>query len=342
MMDLSTAYLGLPLRSPIVASSGPLTGRLEPLRQLEDAGIAAVVLPSLFEEQVVHDEVQTAELFSLGAGGNPEATSYFPDLADVESVTDRHVRHVEEARRTVEVPVIASLNGSTPGGWVRYAHLLVEAGADAIELNLYRVAASLDVPGSRVEDEEVELVAAIAATLTVPLAIKVSPYYSAFGHMATRLVEAGADGLVLFNRFYQPDIDPTTRRVVPSLELSTPAELRLPLRWTAMLHGRLDTSLAITSGVHGGLDVARALLAGADVAMMTSALMIHGPDHVRTVEEDLVGWAADFDVASVAELRGSASQRHVRDPELFERANYIEGLVDYTNTFASAQGTGPW
>ena len=341
-MDLSTTYLGLELRSPLVASSGPLTGRVETLRQLADAGIAAVVLPSLFEEQVVHDELQTSELFGLGAGGNPEATSYFPDLADVESVADRYLRHVEEAKAALDVPVVASLNGGSPGGWVRYARLLEEAGADAIELNLYRVAADPDVSGAQVEAEELGLVASVRDVVDVPVAVKVGPYYSAFAHMAGRLVEAGADGLVLFNRFYQPDIDPMSRRVVPALELSSPSELRLPLRWTALLHGRIDASLALTTGIHAGLDAARAILAGSDVAMMTSALLRHGPSHVRTVEDGLVAWAREFGATSIGQLRGSASQQHVRDPEAFERANYVGGLVDYANSFSSSRGSGPW
>jgi dihydroorotate dehydrogenase (fumarate) len=341
-MDLTTTYLGLTLRSPLVASSGPFTGRLDGLRALDEAGIGAVVLPSLFEEQVVHDEVQSTELFSLGAGGNPETDTYFPDLDTYETFTDRYLRHLAEAKDTVTVPVIASLNGTTPGGWVTYARLLQDAGADAIELNLYRVAGDPEVSGEQVEAEQLELIASLADTLEVPLAVKVGPSYTAFGNVAQRMVAAGADGLVLFNRFYQPDLDPLERRVVPAIELSTSSELRLPLRWIAMLHGRVDASLALTTGVHTGLDAARALLAGADVAMMTSALLRHGPGHVTTVQDELVTWAAGFGVSAVAELRGSVSQQHVRHPELFERANYIEGLISYANTFSSAQGDGPW
>lgn len=340
-MDLSTTYLGLGLRSPIVASAGPLTGRLETLRALEDAGIAAVVLPSLFEEQVVHDELSVAAMYETGEGGNPEAAGYFPDLEGFETVADRYLRHVEDAKRTVGVPVIGSVNGTTPGGWSRYARLIQDAGADAIELNLYEMAAEA-LPGEAVEREQLELVADVAGSLTVPLAVKVGPYYSSFANMAVRLVDAGADGLVLFNRFYQPDIDPATRRVEPSLELSSPGELRLPLRWIATLHGRLTASLAATSGVHSGADVAKALLAGADVAMMTSALLRYGPGHVADVESALRAWAAEFEYESVEQLRGSADHRNVADPSGFERANYIEALTDYANTFHSAQGGGPW
>lgn len=341
-MDLSTTYMGLELRSPLVASAGPLTSRPDSLRALEDAGVAAVVLPSLFEEQVVHDELSTAEMFDMGDGANPEAMSYFPDLANFETIADRYLRHVEEARRAVGVPVIASLNGVSPGGWTRYARLLQDAGANALELNLYRVAADIDTSGAQVESEQLELVAAVDGVLMVPLAVKVSPYYSAFGHFAAGLVDAGADALVLFNRFYQPDLSPVTRDVSPSLELSTPAELRLPLRWIGLLHGRVGADLAATTGIHSGIDAAKALLAGATVTMMTSALLRNGPGHVRTVEEELVAWGGQYEYESVAQLRGSASQRHISDPSAFERANYIEGLVDFASTFASAQGHGPW
>jgi len=331
--DLTTMYLGLPLRSPLVASSGPLTARLDSLRALEQAGIAAVVLPSLFEEQVEHEDMQAAGLGDLGADSNPEATSYFPDLAVHESVVDRYLRHVEEAKAVLSIPVLASLNGESPGGWVRYARLLEIAGADALELNLYGIAADIDVTGREVEDEQMMLVALVRESISIPLAVKIGPYYSALGNQAARFVEAGADGLVLFNRFYQPDIDPQTRKVAPALVLSSSAELRLPLRWTAILSGRVEASLAVSTGVHTGADAARCLLAGADVAMMTSALLENGPDHVATVEHELVEWAVASGFESVAQLRGSVSQRHVADPSAFERANYMAALIGFTNSF---------
>jgi dihydroorotate dehydrogenase (fumarate) len=341
-MDLSTTYMGLRLRSPIVASAGPLTSTIDGLRALEDAGVAAVVLPSLFEEQVVHDELSTTELFAMGDGSNPEASSYFPDLQRFETVADRYVRHVEDARRALGIPVIASLNGASPGGWARYARLLQDAGADALELNLYRVAADVDTPGAQIESEQLELVRTVDRVMLIPLAVKVGPYYSAFANFADGLVDAGADALVLFNRFYQPDLSPDSRQVVPSLELSTPHELRLPLRWIGLLHGRVPADLAATTGIHSGIDAAKVLLAGATVTMMTSALLRNGADHVRVVEDELVAWAEQHEYDSVAQLRGSASQRHVADPAAFERANYIEVLVDYASTFTSAQGHGPW
>ena len=321
--DLSTTYLGLQLRSPLVASAGPLTARIDSLRALEQAGVAAVVLPSVFEEQIEYEDMEADRLSDFGTDSNPEASGYFPDLGEYESVADRYVRHIEEAKKALSIPVVASLNGVSPGGWVRYARLLERAGADALELNLYGVTADIDVTGREVEDSQVELVDLVKSSLSIPLAVKIGPYYSSLGHQAVRIVEAGADGLVLFNRFYQPDIDPRTRKVTPALELSSSAELRLPLRWTAILSGRVQASLAVTTGVHTGADVARCLLAGADVAMMTSALLLNGPEHVGTVERELVAWAAESGFESVAQLRGSVSQRHVADPSAFERATCI-------------------
>jgi dihydroorotate dehydrogenase (fumarate) len=333
VFDLATTYLGLPLRSPLVASSGPLTARLDSLRALEQAGIAAVVLPSLFEEQVEYEDLEADRLSGLGADSNPEASGYFPDLGEYESVADRYLRHIEEAKRAVSIPVLASLNGVSPGGWLRYARLIEDAGADALELNLYEIAADIKISGREIEDAEVELVTQVKESISIPLSVKISPYYSALGHQAARIAEAGADGLVLFNRFYQPDIDPGTRKVAPALVLSSSAELRLPLRWTAILSGRVDASLAVTTGVHTGADVARCLLAGADVAMMTSALLENGPGHVAVVERELVGWAVESGFQSVAQLRGSVSQRHVADPSAFERANYMAALTGFTSSF---------
>ena len=331
--DLGTTYLGLPLRSPLVASSGPLTARIDSLRALEQAGIAAVVLLSLFEEQVEYEDLESDRLSGLGADSNPEASGYFPDLGDYESVADRYLRHIEEAKRAVSIPVLASLNGVSPGGWLRYARLIEDAGADALELNLYEIAADIKISGREIEDAEVDLVSQVKESISIPLAVKIGPYYSALGHQAARIIEAGADGLVLFNRFYQPDIDPQTRKVAPALVLSTPAELRLPLRWTAILSGRVDASLAVSTGVHSGADLARCLLAGASVAMMTSALLEHGPDHVGAVERELVSWAVESGFESVAQLRGSVSQRHVADPSAFERANYMATLTGFTSSF---------
>jgi dihydroorotate dehydrogenase (fumarate) len=340
-VDLSTTYLGLPLRTPLVASPGPLTGRLEPLQALEDNGIAAVVLPSLFEEQVAHDELEADALFDLGADANPEATSYFPDLHGYASVGERYLQHVRDASELLSVPVIGSLNGATPGGWVTYARRIADAGADALELNLYEVVADFDATPDQIESAQLTLVEQVSDSIAIPLAVKVGPYYTAFAQMARRLVDAGADALVLFNRFYQPDIDPDTLQARPSLELPRSSEIRLPLRWTAILAGRLDTSLAVTSGVHGAQDVARALLAGADVAMMTSVLIDQGPLHIGVVEQDLARWVREKGYRSVTQLKGSMSHRNVADPSAFERANYIGTLTRYANTFHAGWGFGP-
>jgi dihydroorotate dehydrogenase (fumarate) len=341
-VDLSTTYLGIQLRTPLVASPGPLTGRLEPLQALEDNGVSAVVLPSLFEEQVAHDELEASALFDLGADANPEATSYFPDLADYASVGERYLRHVRDAKELLSVPVIGSLNGVTPGGWVTYASRIADAGADALELNLYHVVADVDATAEQIESQQLTLVERIRRSIDIPLAVKVGPYYTAFAGMARRLVDAGADGLVLFNRFYQPDIDPETLQIRPWLDLSRRSELRLPLRWIAILSGKVKASLALTSGVHRAADVARGLLAGADVTMMTSALIDQGPLHVATVEADLATWVRDMGYTSVTELKGSVSMRAVADPAAFERANYIGTLVNYSNSFHDGWGFNPY
>jgi dihydroorotate dehydrogenase (fumarate) len=330
-VDLRTRYLGLELRSPLVASASPLTGELDGLRRLEDAGVAAAVLPSLFEEQLTHDQVELDRLLETTSEHVGEAQSYFPELEDYNTGPFTYLQRIEQAKRTVAIPVIASLNGVTPGGWVRHAERMQDAGADALELNLYSVATDPRVGAAELEARYLELVAAVRAAVTVPLAVKLSPFFTALANMAVRVVEAGADGLVLFNRFYQPDLDLDSLDVVPRLVLSTSEELRLPLRWMAILRGQVRASLAATTGVHTGLDAAKVLLAGADVAMMTSALLRHGPGHVRTVERELVAILAERDYDSVAQLRGSMSRSSMPDPEGFERANYMRTLMSWSS-----------
>jgi len=329
--DLRTRYLGLELRSPLVASASPLTGELDGLRRLQDAGAAAAVLPSLFEEQLTHDQVELDRLLETTSEHVGEAQSYFPELEDYNTGPFAYLQRIEQAKRAVAIPVIASLNGVTPGGWVRHAERMQDAGADALELNLYSVATDPRVGATELEARYLELVAAVRAAVTVPLAVKLSPFFTALANIAVRIVEAGADGLVLFNRFYQPDLDLDSLDVVPRLVLSTSEELRLPLRWIAILRGQVRASLAATTGVHTGLDAAKVLLAGADVAMMTSALLRHGPGHVRTVERELTAILAEREYDSVAQLRGSMSRSSMPDPAGFERANYMRTLMSWSS-----------
>lgn len=331
MIDLSTRYLGLRLRTPIVASAGPLTGQLASLRALEAGGVGAVVLPSLFAERATQEAGQLHEYFETGAERPPGAATYGPALGG-ETAGEAYVRLVQEAKAALRIPVIASLNGVTPGGWTNHARQLQDAGADALELNVYRVVADQQVPGAQVEVELCRLVAAVRAVIAIPLAVKVGPFFTSFAHVAQALVSAGADGLVLFNRFYQPDIDVDALAVRPRLVLSTSEDLRLPLRWIAILHGRVHASLAATTGVHTDVDVAKALLAGADVTMMTAALLQHGPGYVRTVERGLARWATAYGYDSVEQLRGSVSQRAVSDPSAFERANYLQSLESWSRS----------
>ncbi len=329
--DVTTRYLGLELSSPVVASASPLTGRLDTVAAIVDAGAAAVVLPSLFEEEILQEEVELNRALEAGSEHFAEALDYFPDVVDIAHAGDRYVTRLAETRAAVQVPVIASLNATTPGGWVRYATELSDAGADAIELNLYNVAADSTQSGSDVEAAQLELVEAIRAAVDVPLAVKLSPYFSSLAHFAHQLVVAGADGLVLFNRFYQPDIDLDEMEVVPRLDLSSRWELRLPLRWTAILSPRLvDTSIAVTSGVETGIDVAKAVAVGADVAMTTSSLLRYGPKHVRTVIDGLAAWLDEHEYESVDQLRGSMSHTHTADPSAFERAQYFAVLHSWS------------
>jgi len=318
MIDLHSRYLGLDLRSPLVASSSPLTGTLDGLRRLESAGAGAVVLPSLFEEELT------------GEADRPIAGTDRPDGAGYGAGLSAYLSLVDQAKTELSIPVIASLNGVTRGGWVRHAAQLEQAGADALELNIYYISTSPGHSATDVELRYADLVRAVRTAVRIPLAVKLSPYFSALANMARLVVEARADGLVLFNRFYQPDLDIEALAVIPGLELSTSAELRLPLRWIAILHGHLGgTSLAASSGVHTAQDVVKALLAGADVAMMTSALLRNGPDHLANVEAGLRDWLAAHGHTSPDQLRGRLSQRSLRDPRAWERANYLQTLASF-------------
>lgn len=327
-VDLWTRYLGLELRSPIVASAAPHNAEPEMARRLERAGVGAIVLPSLFEEEILAEEIQLARSLEQGTEVFAEALSYFPAVQSFEGTADRYLSALTGVKASVAVPVIASLNAGSVGGWVTHARRIEDAGADALELNLYHVAADPRLSAAAMEDRDLELIAAVRASIEIPLAVKLSPFYSAFANFASAATSVGADGLVMFNRFYQPDLDLELIEVVPRLELSQPWEMRLPVRWIAILRPQLDpdVSLAATSGAHSGADVAKGLLVGADVVMMTSALLRHGPEHVALVETELRDWMEAHDYRSVTELRGSASAAMVEDPSAFERANYMATL----------------
>ena len=332
-IDLTTTYLGLKLKNPIAASCSPLTGQLDSLKRLEDGGVSLVTLPSLFEEQIEREELELARLQDFGADGFAEALNYFPEMQEYNTGPDRYLELIQQAKTSLGVPVVASLNGHTNGGWLRYAKMYEEAGADAIELNVYLIATDPDVDGATVEARYVDLVSQVAKSVSIPVAVKVGPYFSSMAHMARQLQEAGAKGLVLFNRFMQPDIDLETLSVKPALELSTSAEVRLPLRWIAILSGRVQLSLAANSGIHDVADVLKVLLAGANLASVTSVLLKRGPTHVTTLLAELKQWLAENEYESVQQLQGSVSQRHVEDPAQFERANYMKAIVNYTSSY---------
>ncbi|QGG95666.1 dihydroorotate dehydrogenase-like protein [Actinomarinicola tropica] len=328
-MDLTTRYLGLDLRTPIVASASPLNGHVDSALQVEAAGAAAIVMPSLFEEEIVHEEVELTRALEAGSEHFAEALDYFPDVDDAYmTTTDRYLATLESLAARCEVPVIASLNATSPGGWTWHASLLERAGAAALELNLYHLAADPTLDATAMEHRDLQIVEAVRTAVSIPVAVKLSPHYSAMANFAARVVDAGADGLVLFNRFYQPDLDLESLEVVNRVELSHPGEMRLPLRWMAILRPQLgpDVSLALTTGVHSGTDVVKALMSGADVAMLTSALLRNGASHLRTVESQLVAWLEDHEYESTDQLRGSATTATSGDAAAFERTNYVQVL----------------
>lgn len=328
-MDLTTTYMGLALRNPLIASASPLNRELSNLRALEDHGAGAVVLPSLFEEEVLTERRELdlcAE--ALPASGFAQAQTYFPSYAR-QLGAERYLELVGHAKGALGIPVIASLNCMTPGAWVEYARGLESAGADAIELNVYFIPADLTTSSREVEQQYLDILAAVRATVTIPIAVKLGPYFSAFGAMARALADGGANALVLFNRFYQPDVDTTKLRLSMDLALSTPAEVRLPLLWLAILYGRLPVSLAATTGVESANDVFKYLLAGADVVMTTSSLLRHGLAHMRTLLDGLTAALEAREIASVAQIRGQMSQHNIENPTLFERANYVRILYDH-------------
>ena len=340
MTDLHVDYLGLRLRSPLVASAGPYTGDLDRMAELEQAGAGAIVLPSLFEEQIEHETSEIDRLFSLHHDSFGEASSFLPEIDGYNTGTDTYLSLVEAAKHRVDVPIIASLNGANVGGWLRYAKLLEDAGADAIELNLYTVAADPTVDGQSIEAEQLELVAVVAEEVNLPVAVKISPFYSSLAAFLFALQDAGASGVVMFNRFYAPDLDMETLDVKPRISLSNQSELRLPLRWIGIAREFLSISIAGSTGVHTGRDAAKLILAGADIAMSTSALLFHGTSHIGTMESELIDWMQELGYRSVDEMRGAVSRDSAADPAAYERANYIGNITSYTSRFLGAQSIG--
>ncbi len=329
MTDLSTTYLGLPLANPLVPGASPLSRQLDSAKRLEDAGAAAIVMESLFEEQIVQDQRELYWCTTNATESYAESLSYFPEQEIYAVSGEGYLEKIQRMKAALSIPVIASLNGATLGGWTRYAHLMEQAGADALELNIYFLATDAEQTSQAVEARYLDILRAVRESVRIPIAVKLGPYFSAFARLAQDLDHAGADGLVLFNRFYQPDFDLDELEVVPNVLLSTPQAMRLPLRWIAILHGRLRASLAATGGVHTAHDVVKMLLAGADITQMASALLQHGPGHVSTVLAGLTAWMEEKGFESVAQMKGSMSYKNVRDPATFERANYMKALKRY-------------
>lgn len=328
-MDLSTKYLGMDLRTPLVVSASPLSEDLDNIRRMEDAGAAAVVLHSLFEEQLTHDLFELEHYLTYGTDSFAEATSFFPSVPHFHVGPEGYLNHIRKAKDAVAVPIIGSLNGISTGGWTTYAAEIEQAGADALELNIYHIAADPQLSGEEVEESYLDIVREVRSRVTIPVAVKVSPFFTSFAHMARRFADAGANGLVLFNRFYQPDVNLETLEVQPNVILSTPQALRLPMRWIAILYGHIEASLAATSGVHTAADALKMLMVGADVTMLCSALFRRGIAHLAVIERELKDWLVEHEYTSVGQLRGSMSQRHCAHPSEFERAQYVRALHSY-------------
>lgn len=329
MTDLSTTYLGLNLRNPLVASASPLSKKIDRAKKLEQAGISAIVMYSLFEEQIIHESLELDHYLNRGSDSFAEALSYLPDGGLYGISPEKYLNQLAGLKKAVKIPVIGSLNGVSKGGWTRYARRIEEAGADALELNMYYIAAEADMTSADIEAMQVDLVAEVKSAIQIPLAVKISPFYTSLPHVAKRLVEAGADGLVLFNRFYQPDFDLDELEIVHSLDLSTSSDLRLPLRWISILHGKLDVDFALTSGVHTHTDVLKAMMAGAKVAMTASHLLQFGERAIGSILIYLESWMKDREYESIQQMQGSMSQKSVKEPEAFERANYMKVLNNF-------------
>ncbi|RRR72142.1 MAG: dihydroorotate dehydrogenase-like protein [Candidatus Viridilinea halotolerans] len=330
MPDLSTTYLGLKLKTPIVASASPISQRIDTVRRLADAGVSAIVMYSLFEEQIIHQSLEMDHFLSHGSESFAEALSYLPDTGRYSVGPERYIDHLAKLKQSVDIPVIGSLNGVSPGGWVHYAQLMEEAGADAVELNIYYMPTETHITSAELEQNYVDLVSAVRAEIKIPLAVKLSPFFTTLPNLAARLDQAGANGLVLFNRFYQSDFDLDNLEVIHNLHLSTPDELRLPLRAVATLYGHINADMAITRGVHSASDVLKCMMAGARAAMMASALLKgDGPSHVADMISDLRAWMQEHEYDSISLMQGSMSKRAVAEPAAFERANYMKVLSSF-------------
>ncbi len=328
-MDLTTTYLGLKLKNPVVAAASPMSHSLDAMRRLEDAGASAIVMYSLFEEQIVHEQRELLHYLERDAESFAEATSYFPRQESFNLGPEEYLEHLHKARKALGIPVIGSLNGVSAGGWTEYAKKMEESGADAIELNVYYIPTDPAIGSADVEQRYIDVLEAVKGAVHIPVAMKLSPYFSAMANMARRLDEAGANALVLFNRFYQPDIDLEALEITPNLHLSSSIELRLPLRWIAILYGRVKANLAATTGVHTADDVIKLLMAGADATMLASAVLKHGPQRIQEILADMARWFEVHEYESVTQMKGSMSQRSVADPTAFERANYMKVLQAY-------------
>lgn len=328
-MNLQTNYLGMTLRSPLVASASPLSENVANIRHLEDAGAGAVVLFSLFEEQIRLERERLYDHLTEGTNSFAEALTYFPEPETYHAGPEQYLDLIRKAKAAVEIPIIASLNGASIGGWTKFARKIQDAGADALELNVYYIPTDMNLTGDQIEQTYIEILKSVKRAVTIPVAIKLSPYFSNTANMARQLDNAGADALVLFNRFYQPDIDLETLDVRPKVILSSSHEMRLPLTWIGILYKRINADLAATSGIHSGEDAVKMILAGANVTMMASALLKRGIDYLRVVEQELRQWMEERDIESVVQMRGSVSQLHAEDPSAFERAQYMRALTTY-------------
>jgi dihydroorotate dehydrogenase (fumarate) len=325
-MDLSTTYLGLKLKNPLVPSASPLSEEIDNIKKMEDVGASAVVLYSLFEEQIRYERYELHWHLTHGTESYPEALTYFPEPEEFKMGPEEYLNHISKAKETVDIPIIASLNGSTLSGWTDFAKKIQQAGADALELNIYCIPTDLELSGAEVEKNYLDILKAVKSEVTIPVAVKLSPFFSNFANMAKRCQECGADGLVLFNRFYQPDIELESLEVTPNILYSTPMAMRLPLRWIAILYERVSLSLAATSGIHRGADALKCLMAGADVTMLCSAIMRHGLQQLQVIQREMSAWMQEHEYESVEQLKGSMSQQNCANPTAFERAQYMQAI----------------